>query len=427
MTVEASTQPPSTATSPVISPIRIPDFRLLWLGATAVSLGVQFYSVALVWLVLYLTGSGLQLGALLTVAAIPRAISMLLSGALIDRYPPRQILIISSLFNGILMSIVVLLLGGGWMSMTTLFIVAPITGLMDAIFYPTNTALIPRLVDKARLAPANALIQTADTLANIAGPSLGGILIGEVGRLTGTPEAGLMAGFAVNTVLFALGFLVFLNLSRKTDKATVSPDEKPEPLGKAVVSGIRYALTKPPIRISLLLIALLNFAAIGPIVVGGALLVERRFGGDATMYGIMTGAFGIGSLVGAFLISLMGEIKRPGMTLVYTAFALAVGLFTLGFAPSFWVAFGVCFMIGVFGSITNINAVTWLQIKTDMHMQGRIASLVVFAAVALDPFSNAISGAIAEFDVTLLFCAAGALVGIGGIVALFNPTLREER
>jgi hypothetical protein len=84
-------------------------------------------------------------------------------------------------------------------------------------------------------------------------------------------------------------------------------------------------------------------------------------------------------------------------------------------------------MIGVFGSITNINAVTWLQIKTDMHMQGRIASLVVFAAVALDPFSNAISGAIAEFDVTLLFCAAGALVGIGGIVALFNPTLREER
>ena len=41
-------------------------------------------------------------------------------------------------------------------------------------------------------------------------------------------------------------------------------------------------------------------------------------------------------------------------------------------------------MIGIFGSITNINAVTWLQLKTDMHMQGRIASLVVFAAVALD-------------------------------------------
>jgi MFS family permease len=426
MTLEKSIQVTHESPSPVVSPVRIPDFRLLWLGATAVSLGVQFYSVALVWLVLHLTGSGLQLGTLLTIAAIPRAISMLMSGALIDRYPPRRILAISAFVNAALMSVVLLLLGSGSMSMVALFIIAPLNGLMDAVFYPTNTALIPRLVSKTQLAPANALMQTADTIANIAGPSLSGILIGEVGRLTASPEVGLIAGFAVITGLFFTGMIIFLSLSRRTDSIETSGDTSPsESLGKAVISGIRYAMHKAPIRISLLMIALLNFSAIGPIVVGGALLVERRFSGDATMYGIMMAAFGVGSLLGAFITTYL-RLKRPGMALVYTAFALAAGLAALGFVPSFWMAFAVCFAIGIFVALTNINAITWLQLKTEMHMQGRIASLVVFAAVALDPFSNAISGALGEIDLPLLFCAAALLVGLGGLAALRNPALREE-
>lgn len=416
-----------TETTVTAHPLQIRDFRLLWLGGTAISLGVQFYAVGLVWLVLYLTGNGIALGGLLTIAAVPRAISMLLSGAFIDRYPPRNILIFSSLFNGILMSIALFLLGAGWMSMGALFIIAPISGLMDATFYPTNAALVPRLVTPSQLAPANALIQTADTLANIFGPSVSGVLIGEIGRLAGEPVVGLVAGFTVNTLLFVVGFIIFLNLSRKTDTITVpSPTTTQESLGKAILSGIRYAFGQAAVRISLILIALLNFAAIGPIVVGGALLVERRFGGDASMYGIISGGFGIGMLIGGALVSWMGQLKQPGMALVYTAFALAFGLAVLGFSPTFEIAFISCVFIGVFAAFTNINSITWMQMKTIPSMQGRISSLLVFAAVALDPFSNALSGIIAEINVTVLFCSASLLVAIGGIFALTTPTLREE-
>lgn len=427
MTVEASVKNKPGLPAPPVHPIRLPDFRRLWLGATAVSLGVQFYAVALVWLVLYLTDSGVQLGALLTAAAIPRAISMLLSGALIDRYPPRRLLIISAFINGLLMTLILILLGAGWMSMAALFLIAPVSGLVDAIFYPTSTALIPRLVPRAQLASANALIQTADTIANIAGPSLSGVLIGEVARLAGSPLAGLVAGFAVNAALFALGFFIFLSLSRRTDRIEAKTGAKPaESLGRAVLSGIRYALVQPAIRVSLLLIAMLNFAAIGPIVVGGALLVERRFGGDATMYGVLMGSFGIGMLLGALIIGQTGQMRRPGMMLLYTTFALALGLAALGLSTGFWVAFAICFVIGIFASVTNITSVTWLQVKTEMHMQGRMASLLVFSAVALDPFSNAISGVVAEFDITLLFLLAAGLLLIGGALALLNRTLREE-
>jgi MFS family permease len=288
--------------------------------------------------------------------------------------------------------------------------------------------LVPRLVSKPQLANANALIQTADTLANIAGPALSGILIGEVGRVSGDPLTGLLAGFAVNALLFLGGALVFLRLSRKTDAVSRTDEaETPqEPLGRAVMSGVRYALATPAIRISLMMVALLNFSAIGPIVVGGALLVERRFEGDATLYGFLSGAFGVGMLVGGVLVSLMGTMRRPGMALVYTSAALAIGLIVLGVAPSFPVAFGACLFIGVFGAFTNINAVTLMQVKAAPQMQGRVASLLVFAAVALDPFSNAVSGVLGELNLVVLFCGAGALVAVGAVVAWFNRTLREE-
>ncbi|MCU0463998.1 MAG: MFS transporter [Anaerolineae bacterium] len=427
MATKTDTQTQAAASS---SPLHNRDFRLLWLGGTAVSLGVQFYAVGLIWLVLYLTGSGVQLGLLLTVMAVPRAVSMLFSGALIDRYPPRLILMVSALVNGLLMTVLLVLLGAGWMSMAALLLIAPVSGLVDATFYPANTALVPRLVGKHQLAPANALIQTADTLANIAGPSLGGIIIGEVGRWAGAPEAGLMAGFAINVVLFAFGFAVFLGLSRRTDHVAPPTDDIPAqpavPLGRAVLDGIRYALGVSAIRVSLMLIALINFAAIGPIVVGGALLVERRFGGDATMYGLISGGFGVGMLVGGALAAVVGQLRRPGLALVYTSFAMAAGLVALAFAPGFWVAFGTCVFIGVFGAFTNVNSVTWIQVKTAPHMQGRVGSLLVFAAVALDPFSNALSGVLAEIDVVLLFCGAAGLIVVGAVSALLNPALREE-
>src|SRR6476469_1903967 len=82
--------------APARSPLRTPHFRNLWLGSTISYIGDQFYLVALPWLVLELTGSGLAVGSMLMVAAVPRAVLMLMGGAVTDRTAPRNILLITT-------------------------------------------------------------------------------------------------------------------------------------------------------------------------------------------------------------------------------------------------------------------------------------------------------------------------------------------
>jgi MFS family permease len=420
-----NTRPDTLLTRPTVHPFVLKDFRWLWIGATLAALAVHGYSVSIVWLVLYLTGSGVQLGLVLTVAAVPRAISMLLSGAVIDRYPPRSILILSALVNGALMTVILGLLGAGLMSLLALVLIAPLTGLMDALSYPTSTALVPRLVRREQLSTANALLHTADTLANIMGSTFSGLLIGGVGQLAGSPVIGLLGGFAVNALLFIAAAVVFLRLSYRTAR-TYAPSEPTENLARDVVEGVRYAFRRPAMRASLLLIALMNFAAIEPIVVGAALMAERRFDGDATLYGFLSGAFGVGMLVGSLVLNGSGVTKRPGQTLTMASLMLAVGLMGFGVVQTAVGALLILLFIGVAAAVVNIVAVTWMQAKTEMAMQGRVASLLVFAAVALDPFSNALSGVLGELNLTVLFIGAGGLVALGAVGTLFSRALRRE-
>ncbi|MEO8396870.1 MAG: MFS transporter, partial [Chloroflexota bacterium] len=85
-----------------VHPLRVRDFRLLWIGQSVSMLGDQFYLIALPWLVLQITGSALALGTVLALASIPRAMFMLIGGALVDRFSPRTIMFLSNIARMIL-------------------------------------------------------------------------------------------------------------------------------------------------------------------------------------------------------------------------------------------------------------------------------------------------------------------------------------
>lgn len=159
------------------APLAAPNFRWLWFGQIALSLAVQSYAVAVVWLVLRATGSGSILGAVLTVAAVPRAATMLFSGALLDRASPLRVSVAASLFSALAVGIVSLLIFRDALFLWRVFVLAALLGLADAFFYPAALTLTVRLVSGAQLAPANAFMQGADSLANVFGPALAGALI----------------------------------------------------------------------------------------------------------------------------------------------------------------------------------------------------------------------------------------------------------
>lgn len=399
---------------PGSSPFAMPMFRRLWAGWTLTALAIQFYAVALVWLVLDLTGSGVNLGVVLVAAAVPRAAAMLISGALIDRAAPRAVMLAAGLTSASILGLLALLLRLELLPFVLLLGLSALQGLTDAFFYPTSMAQMARLVAPAQLPRANALFQSSDAIANIIGPGLGGFVVGQIG---------LVPAFAVNSALFALGAVIIWGLRGQGTDAPGA--EKYSSFGAAILAGMRYAWGQPAVRASLLMVALLNFAVLGPTVVGGALLVERRFGGDATQYGLMLAGYGVGALLGGLGAGWLPPIRRPGIFLAALLLGLGAGLALTGLAPAFWMVFALQAAMGVAIGVVSVVAISWLQGRTSEAMQGRMASLLLFAAVALDPFSNALSGALSEWSLSGLFLAAGGLMVVGGLLALLSPGVRS--
>ena len=85
----------------ILGPLRLRDFRLVFGGESISLLGDQFHFVALAWLTLQLTGSGVALGTVLMAAAIPRAVFMLVGGAMSDRISPRSLMLASNAIRGV--------------------------------------------------------------------------------------------------------------------------------------------------------------------------------------------------------------------------------------------------------------------------------------------------------------------------------------
>ena len=280
------------------SPLYFPNFRWLWLGQTLILSAAKFWMVSLTWLVLQKTASGLAVGTVLVAAAIPRALFMLVGGAISEllaaalryRWSPRNVAIIGGLINTVLIGIATVLLILDGFNLIVFIVIAVLFGLFEAILYPAILALLPQLVRKSQLAEANAWIQGSEQFTEVIGPAGAGFMIGAFG---------LTIAFAINTLVFALGSL-FIYLVRTRRRQPLATEPEKQALTGEIVLGLKYAWTRPAIRVSLLLIAMINFAMLGPIIIGVAALVNVKFGANATTFGYLQSACGIGALQGFF-------------------------------------------------------------------------------------------------------------------------------
>ena len=162
-------------------PLRDSRFQRLW-GASAVSLfGDQFYLVALPWVVFQLTGSAVAMATIMMAAAIPRAVLMLMGGAISDRMPCRKIMMATASARGLLVTAIGVLLALHSLRIWELYLLSFGFGIADAFAFPAGQAYLPFLVTRERLVTANSALQTTAQLITIVGPAPAGIAIKALG------------------------------------------------------------------------------------------------------------------------------------------------------------------------------------------------------------------------------------------------------
>lgn len=321
-----SLPPLQTKRPSVIAALRIRDFRLLWIGQGISILGDQFYLVALPWLTLELTGSGLALGTVLMVAGIPRALLLLITGAITDRRSPRALMLASNIARAALIGVLTLLVLSDGVQLWQVYAIAFLFGVADAFFYPAFNSILPRLVGSDLIESGNALLQITTRLGVLIGPAVAGIMIGQVG--TGS-------AFAIDTLTFIAAALALVAMRSGAQRATAHPEgaagqARPSLLGD-IRESLRYVWNDPPLRALILMLGTVDLIVTGPISVGLPSLAEYRFEGGATALGWMLSAFGGGALVGAFYTGSV-QIRDRGRVLLRLIAVFGVSFLVIGAA-----------------------------------------------------------------------------------------------
>lgn len=407
--------------------LRNRNFRLLWVGEAISLLGDQFYLIALPWLVLQLTGDALAVGAVLALAGVPRALFMLVGGALTDRFSPRMVMLASNLLRMVLVVLLSGLVLGGLIQLWMLYLLALAFGVIDAFFFPAQSAIVPRLVGKEQLQAANAIIQGTMQVSLFAGPVLAGTLIALLGNGQGGQDvAGIGLAFAFDALTF-LASAVTLWMVRDGGPAGATGEAREEEsLLTAIAAGLRAVWKDPALRAFFLLIAVSNFLVNGPIIVGIPVLAGTRFAGGAAAFGIIMSAYGGGSLTGTLLAALLPRPPGRVMGVILGAIwsGLGLGVLALGLISTTPLAAVTAFAMGAANGYVVILFVTWLQRRTSEDMLGRMMSLLMLASVGLLPVSNVLTGALVSLNARALFVSAGGLMVILVFLSMLNPAVR---
>src|SRR5690349_13294048 len=262
-----------------------PSFIKLWVASTLSLFGYFFSFIAMAWLVLQLTGSSLALGSVLVVQSLPRAVLMVVGGAMADRLSPRVTMLGSMALRTLFVAPFAFLIVTQHAQLWEAYLVALVMGVGDAFFLPARTSILPSVVAPSELEPSNAVLNVSGQGAVILGPVLAGIIVATLG--TGW-------AFAGDALFFATGFLFVLSLP-SAPSAAAGKARPAGGVGGQIVAGLRYAWADFGIRFALIVISVIDFAAQGAIGVGLPTLAHGRYGAGATGLGILFTAWGVGA------------------------------------------------------------------------------------------------------------------------------------
>lgn len=396
------------------SPFSIPLFKRIWVANIASQFGGLIQSVGAAWLMVQLGGSETQIALVQASVTLPIMILSLLSGAIADNFPRRTVMLLSQIYMFFVSAVlcVFAFMGGlsPWLLLTFTFLL----GCGTALNAPSWQATVGDIVPRQTIAAAVAMNSLGFNIARTAGPALGGAIVA---------AAGAAAAFAVN-VLSYLG-IIYVLLAWKPEKP-----QKPalkEDLRTAIGAGVRYVSMSPPIRQVMARAALFGIAASAALSLL-PLVAQDLVGGGAVTFGILSGAFGIGAVIGALSNARLRRRFTAESILRMTISMIIVGVVIVALSrvlPLTVLGLVICGS-GWLLSMATMNVT--VQMAAPRWVVGRALSLYQMAVFGAMAVGSWITGQLAEtFGVSpaLLTMAAVQSLSLAAGLFLRLPQVEE--
>ena len=317
VTPERGLEGASSARSPSIAaPLRIPLFRRIWVASLLSNLGFTLMSVGAGWTMTVLTPAADMVALVQTAIMLPLMLFSLGAGAIADMYDRRKV--------GLAALCLSLTASAGLAAMAMAGLVTPWTllgfcfliGGGMALFQPAWQASVSEQVSPNILPQAVALNSISFNIARSFGPAVGGLVVA---------AAGAAASFSATALLYIPLFAVMLAWRR----VPVPSRLPPERIDRAVSAGVRYALYSHPIR-TVMIRAFVMGTAGGSVSALMPLVARDLVDGGAQVYGVLLGAYGVGSVIGALCISRLRRHLGIEQAVSLSALIMAVCVAIVG-------------------------------------------------------------------------------------------------
>ncbi len=385
------------------------DFRLLWGGSSVSELGSQVTQLALPLVAIRsLRASTFDVGALEAAGSAAFLLVGLPAGAWIDRMRRRPVLIVADVGRVVALGSVPLAAALGALGLAQLYAVALVAGVLTVFFDVAYQSLLPALVGSDGLVEANAKIAGTVEIAQVAGPSLAGVLV----QALGGPYA-----MALDACSFGASAAAVTALEYRESAPGRAATRAAGALRHEVAEGLVFVLHHRMLRAIAGCTSTSNFFNAMRAAVLVVFLV-RTLHTAPSLVGLVFAAGSVGGVVAALIASrlsiglgsaratILGSLLSVGMLVVPLA-GRGAGLVIVSVAY-FSYAFG--------GVLYNVNQVSFRQRVCPKELLGRMNATMRFLVWGTLPIGALAGGALAS--------AVGLrptlwISGIGGILATF--------
>ncbi len=399
--------------------LRHRDFRLLWTGETTSAVGTSISGVAVPLVaVVTLHASALQVSALTAAAWLPWLAIGLPAGAWVDRLPRRPLMQVCNIASLLLLLSIPAAAWSGTLTIGHLLVVALLTGVASVFFQTAYQVYLPGVIGDDHLTEANAALQGSESVAQVAGPSLAGLLAQLAGAVSGLIADAL--SFLVSTV--------YLARIHAQDTPTRS-DRRPTPLRSQIADGLRFVRADSYLRVLTVFGAASNLALTGYQAILVVFLI-RDVGVSPGVVGLLLSGMSVGGVLGAAGAGVLARRfgTAHGMLISELAaapFALLIPLTKPGAGLLYVVVGG----IGVGAGIVSGNVIksSFRQTYTPRHLLGRVVVTMQFLNYGTIPLGALLAGVLAAtlgLRPTLWITASGLV--LASLILLTGPIRRHR-
>ena len=395
----------------MLGALRHRNYRLFLTGQIISTVGTWMQSVAMPWLALELTHSGLLVGLVLAAQFTPVLLGGPFGGLVADRYRKRNVLLATQSLFTIPSFVLFAVSTTGHAQYWIVIVAAFATGTINMFDVPARQAFVIEMVGRKDLMNAIALNSSVFNASAVIGPAIAGLVIAAVG---------VPICFLANSVSY-LAAIVALLLMR--DLPAVAAQHHEQRFLKRVVEGAAYARREPVVGMLLIAAAVFSLFAMNRLTLI-PLFADQVLHVGAHGFGFLLASMGLGALVGALTLAFSPTLAADPRRQFWMAMIWVVALLEFSLSRVFVLSMATLFVAGYCQISFIATANNRIQTLTPDHLRGRVMSLYAQALIGVGPLGSTQAGALATLFGAPWAMAIGAT--LAGTVLLGIRILRPE-